>query len=100
MNSVITFDVTNNQEFLIREQMRASGYFISWVSGEGADKKTINLPHNVVWKPNTESSQALIDLKDAIDLINQNRGANNKIELLRCIILNSTPWRAIYGAPI
>jgi|GEM_PF-1853960 len=99
MNSVIIFDVSNNQESLVREQIRATGYYVSWVSGEGAEKKTINLPHNVVWKPNTETAQALSDIQQAISLINQRRGAD-QISLLRCIILNSTPWRAIYGTPI
>ncbi len=100
MNSVITFDVSSNLENLVREQMRATGYYIAWDSTSTPDKKTIYLPHNMVWKPNTESQQALSDIQQAIAIINQRRAAGDQIRLLRCVILNSTPWRAVYGEPI
>jgi hypothetical protein len=99
MNSVVIFDVSENQEATVRQLMAAKGYYLNWTSGEGADKKMVYLPHNVVWKPNTESQQAVDDIKQVIQTLNGNR-ATNPVSLLRCVVLNSTPWKAIFGVSV
>ncbi|GAC1302788.1 MAG: hypothetical protein NVSMB24_07900 [Mucilaginibacter sp.] len=99
MNAVIIFDVSDNNEAAVRNLMRTFGYYLNWSTGEGEEKKTINLPHNIVWKPNTESQQGLDDINRIIELLNSNR-QGNPITLLRCVVLNSSPWKAIDGTPV
>jgi GH18 family chitinase len=95
MNSVIIFDVSNNQGPVIIQEMRTLGYYTSWLSGDAPNKTTVLLPHNTIWKPNTESQQGIDDLNQAIASVNKRNTSN--ILLTRCVVLNSTPWRAIPG---
>lgn len=100
MNSVIIFDVDAHQGN-IREGLRARGYHITWSVIDPANannKKTYNLPSNTAWKPNIESAQAIQDLNDVINQLNISLSPS--IRLLRCIVLNSTPWSGIIGEPI
>ena len=98
MNCVIIFDVSNNQTSQTRERMRAMGYYTAWVANSASpNKRTINLPHNTVWRPNIEPSQALSDINVIVSQLNQNLPGTT---LLRCIVLNSTPWFAIDGISI
>lgn len=91
MNSVIIFDVSSFREEVIR-MMHAKGYYKDW----NASEKRYFLPENIVWKPNTESQQAMNDLESVIEQINS---YGKKCELLRCVVLNSSPWKAIVGVP-
>jgi len=92
MNSVIIFDVTNNATALVVEKMITKGYYKNWKN----ENKIVNLPHNIVWKPNTESTLAVQDIKEAVEIVN----STIPCKLLRCVVLNSTPWRAMFGTPI
>jgi len=60
--------------------------------------KRYYLPHNIIWKPNTETERAMEDLNMAIASLNSQLSVN--CELLRCIVLNSTPWSGITGKPV
>lgn len=97
MNSVIIFDVSDDATKSVREGMRAKGYYFSWGTQENLNMQ-FNLPFNVVWKPNTESQDALNDLESVISQINTASGKTIKLE--RCVVLNSTPWRAIVGEKV
>ena len=90
MNAVVIFDVTIGEALNVIKNMRLLGYATYW---ECAVKK-YNLPHNAVWKPNTEIEQAKTDLQNAIDQLNLFR-VSNAIKLSKCIVLNSTPWAGI-----
>jgi hypothetical protein len=77
--------------------MQQKGYHKNWTS----NSKVVNLPRNVVWKPNVESAQALTDIKQAIIDFNATLATGStKVTLDRCLVLNSTPWQAIYGTPV
>jgi len=95
MNSVIIFDVSgdNNPTQRVVAGMAARGYVKNWQS----NNQTFFLPHNIVWKPNTEFRQAYDDLQQVIQQLNFQ---NPPITIRRCVILNSSPWMAINGAPI
>jgi len=98
MNAVVIFDVSLNTNS-VKERMRAKGYYFSWmaeVQGQ-TEKKEFHLPSNIVWKPNIEAQEALDDLKQVIQALNSNSTPTNTIKLLRCIILNSTPWFGMVG---
>jgi hypothetical protein len=113
MNAVIIFDTNSvdNDASVIR-QMIALGYSQSWKSNE----KGYLLPHNTLWKPNTELKAAKVDLDNVIAFLNiqaavPNRspvekvlipnpymfGRKDRVYLKRCIILSSTPWTGIEG---
>lgn len=96
MNAVVIFDVDKEQDVVI-QKLIAMGYHKSWavLNSNNTPNKVYNLPHNVVWKPNIESKDAMSDLEFAIDQINVNKVRG--IVLLRCVILNSTPWLGIEG---
>ena len=97
MNSVVIFDISdNNRTEAVRQLMVSKGYYLTWTNADGATTRTVYLPHNIVWKPNTESLQAIEDLKQAVATINAGV-MGNPIQLLRCVVLNSTPWQAIWG---
>jgi hypothetical protein len=97
MNSVVIFDISAPSNQVIKEGMRARGYYFRW-GREDDPNRLYNLPNNIVWKPNTEPAQALSDLNQVIAQVNV--GSPNPIRLLRCIILNSTPWHGIEGEPL
>jgi hypothetical protein len=113
MNAVIIFDTNSidNDASVIR-QMIAMGYSQSWTSSE----KNYLLPHNTIWKPNTELKIAKVDLDNVIAFLNiqaaiphrspverllipnpYNMGGSDRVYLKRCIILSSTPWTGIEG---
>jgi hypothetical protein len=75
--------------------MTQKGYYKNWVS----NTKQVNLPQNVIWKPETEFNQALADVNQAIFQFNSTPNVA-QIKLLRCLVLNSTPWQAIFGEPL
>ncbi len=97
MNVVLIFDVSENAFPLVRETMRAKGYYYNW----NANDKLYILPQNIVWKPNIEFLQAKTDLSEAIQTLNTARIAAGQsvIELLRYVALSATPWDAIQGKP-
>lgn len=98
MNSVIIFDVPNAASSRVRERMRAEGYYTSWsVTNADGQRKIYSLPSNTVWKPNTESDKALNDIKRIVEQVKLEVPGT---ELLRCIVLNSTPWNGIVGTPL
>ena len=88
-NAVVIFDVSANEYENVVAEMRKVGYFSWWSS----DNISYLLPHNTVWKKDTEFDAAITDLKNSITRINLTRGAN-KIQLIRYLVLNSTPWKA------
>lgn len=93
MNSVIVFDSTspiNTQK--IRNAMLARGYYNSWSVPINNVPTIYRLPHNMVWKPNTESKSAIEDLS----LVSGSLG----LIVERCIVLNSTPWNGIPGKDV
>jgi hypothetical protein len=95
MNSVVIFDISdNNRVEAVRQLMVSKGYYLTWKSPVD---RTVYLPHNIVWKPNTETKQAIEDLKQAVSTINVG-ATGTQIQLLRCVVLNSTPWQAIWGS--
>lgn len=92
MNAVIIFDVGDSSRTpQIRERMRASGYFFTWIVESDNTRTLYNLPANMLWKPNCEGPQAISDLTNIV----QSLGTT----LDRCIVLNSTPWFGIVGIP-
>jgi len=94
MNAVIIFDVSDRRVEII-ESMKNLGYSITWINP--GTNILYNLPSNVVWKPNAELNTALNELKNVISILHR---ADSPIELLRCIILNSTPWDGIGGTQL
>jgi hypothetical protein len=113
MNAVIIFDVNNSHDKVVQHMMRM-GYHRTWMSAE----KLFNLPHNMLWKPNTEIQTAKQDLQNVIAFLNnpsqlplnQPPLFNNmaglygmgrqRITLLRCIVLSSTPWAGEVGSAV
>ena len=98
MNAVIIFDVSNNANDHVVISMKQKGYFATWNSNNNTN--LFNLPHNVVWRPNTEFNQALSDLNQAILEVNSTPFGKQQIQLQRCLVLNATPWFAIPGQPV
>jgi hypothetical protein len=118
MNAVIIFDVNGDANHnRVVDYMRRLGYHKTWAS----ENKVFTLPHNMIWKPNTELQEAKLDIESAVALLNNPRprpqspveqlmgtggggiisglyGLNpNKIVLRRCIVLSTTPWVGITG---
>jgi len=95
MNSFIVFDV-DKRLAEVKAGLRKLGYFDSWKAAN-SDPKIYHLPHNAVWKRDTELSKAKTDLFNVI--ISLNTIAADPINILRCIVVPVTPWDGIEGTP-
>lgn len=101
MNSVIVFDITHPERIHeIKNEMMNLGYYVVWnsINSDGS-RTTYNLPHNMIWRQETDGSRAIADLQAVITSIN-NRSTRPPFQLLRCIVLNSTPWFGVVGSPV
>lgn len=97
MNAVIIFEVSGNDQLLVKSRMLQAGYHSTWKSGG----ISFNIPSNIVWRPDKDLQQALNDLTNTISVINSERGSTlNPIQLLRCLVLSAIPWMGIEGTPI
>jgi hypothetical protein len=91
MNAVIIYDVsTRDQE--VKRDMIASGYYDAWNNPTNSTR--FKLPHNTLWRPNTDLVIAKTDLERVINNLNQSLPL---ITLTRCIVLSPTPWDGIQG---
>ena len=95
MNAFITYDVSNNGQKEVKDGMKKIGYHDRWLK----DNITYYLPETSLWKKDTELAQALKDIKAVISKANESRPANDKIRLVRCIVVSAHPSDGIPGEP-
>jgi len=91
MQALIIFDVNTGSDD-VKYGLQNMGYHSAWIDIK--TDITYNLPSNTVWKPDSELSVALKDIKSIINELN-NRGKN--IILLRCIVVSAHPWEGEPG---
>jgi hypothetical protein len=93
MNIFVVFDVSENEES-VKSELRNNGYYDAWTS-EG---RNYQLPHNCMWKKNTELINGKEDVERAITTLNAASGGTIKLEKL--IVLQATPWTGKATPPI
>lgn len=103
MNAVIILDISDSTQMQnLRQAFRSNGYYLTWftpdTSSQNNSKREVYLPHNIIWRPDIELQQAIDDVNRIISQYNVNNP--RPITLLRCVVLNSTPWKAIWGNPV
>jgi len=94
MNAVIIFNISNNQEEIVKNGMIARGYFNYWVVAAVGNTPAVpyDLPTNCVWKANTEFQTALNDLNSVVAQLNIDR--TPPLTVTRYVALSSVPWIA------
>ena len=98
MNAVITFDLSEPEVVeIVRQRLRVKGYNVFWSVTTNNVTTPYSLPHNMIWKQNVDLLVAKNDLIAEVEFLQTSRP---NLRLLRCIVLNSTPWSGINGVPV
>lgn len=93
MHPVIIFDVSHNMTEAVAAQMSLKKYYRVWES----NGKRYVLPSNVLWKQDSSREEALADIRMCVNDIKTTYVGAGQVKLLRCIVLNCTPWGGIAG---
>ena len=97
MEAFITYDVSARQED-VKSGMVKLGYSDSRPGDQNGKSVTVYLPNTSLWKKDKELRTALSDIQTVIDNLNATKAySQEKIVLLRCIVVSASPWFGIPG---